>query len=106
MLGFATYAALLPALRDEWRLSNTEAGLIGSAFFLGYIATVSYWTALTDRVDGRKVYLAGSVLAVAGEAGFGGFGNVGGFPAGAPAEAGEGFVGGERFHSLNGAPGA
>ncbi len=71
MLGFATYAALLPELRDLWRLSNTEAGLIGSAFFLGYIATVSYWTALTDRVDGRKVYLAGSLLAVVGEAGFG-----------------------------------
>ena len=71
MLGFATYAALLPELRDLWRLSNAEAGLIGSAFFLGYIATVSYWTALTDRVDGRKVYLAGSVLAVVGEAGFG-----------------------------------
>jgi MFS family permease len=71
MLGFATYAALLPELRDLWQLSNTEAGVIGSAFFAGYIATVSYWTALTDRVDGRRIYLAGSLLAVAGGAGFG-----------------------------------
>jgi MFS family permease len=71
MLGFATYAALLPELRDLWRLSNAEAGLIGSAFFIGYIATVSYWTALTDRVDGRRIYLAGSLLAVAGGTGFG-----------------------------------
>lgn len=71
MLGFATYAALLPDLRDLWRLSNAEAGLIGSAFFVGYISTVSYWTALTDRVDGRRIYLAGSLLAVAGAAGFG-----------------------------------
>ena len=71
MLGFATYAALLPDLRDLWQLSNAEAGLIGSAFFVGYIATVSYWTALTDRVDGRRIYLAGSLLAVAGGAGFG-----------------------------------
>jgi len=71
MLGFATYAALLPDLRDLWGLSNTQAGLIGSAFFAGYIATVSYWTALTDRVDGRRVYVLGSALALAGEAGFG-----------------------------------
>jgi MFS family permease len=71
MLGFATYAALLPELRDLWHLSNAEAGLIGSAFFIGYISTVSYWTALTDRIDGRRIYLAGSLLAVGGGAGFG-----------------------------------
>ena len=71
MLGFASYAALLPELRDLWRLTNTEAGVIGSAFFLGYIATVSYWTARTDRTDGRRIYLAGSLIAAAGGAGFG-----------------------------------
>jgi len=71
MLGFATFAALLPELRDLWRLSNAEAGLIASAFFAGYVATVSYWTALTDRTDGRRVYLAGCLLATAGGAGFG-----------------------------------
>src|SRR5205823_6524038 len=71
MLGFATFAALLPELRDVWRLSNVEAGVIGGMFFTGYVATVSYWTALTDRHDARKVYLAGSLLAAAGSAGFG-----------------------------------
>lgn len=71
MLGFATFAALLPELRDLWRLSNAEAGLIASAFFIGYVATVSYWTALTDRTDGRRVYFAGSLLATAGGVGFG-----------------------------------
>ena len=71
MLGFATFAALLPDLRDLWRLTNAEAGVIGSAFFVGYIATVSYWTALTDRTDGRRIYLAGSLVAVTGCAGFG-----------------------------------
>jgi MFS family permease len=71
MLGFATFAALLPELRDLWRLSNAEAGLVASAFFAGYVATVSYWTALTDRTDGRRVYLAGSLLATAGGLGFG-----------------------------------
>lgn len=71
MLGFATFAALLPELRDAWRLSNAEAGLIGSAFFAGYVATVAYWTALTDRVDGRRVYLAGGLLGTVASLGFG-----------------------------------
>ena len=37
MLGFSTYAALLPELRDEWRLSNSQAGIVGGMFFAGYI---------------------------------------------------------------------
>ncbi len=75
MLGFSTYPALLPELQGEWQISNSEAGIIGSFFFAGYIATVSAWTALTDRIDGRHVYVAGSVLAIAGCAGFG-FGHI------------------------------
>jgi MFS family permease len=71
MLGFSTYAALLPDLRDQWGLSNSQAGIVGGMFFAGYIATVSLWTALTDRIDARKIYVAGSVLAAAGSAGFG-----------------------------------
>jgi MFS family permease len=71
MLGFSTYPALLPQLQGEWQVSNSQAGVIGSLFFVGYIATVSAWTALTDRVDGRYVYAAGSLLAIAGCAGFG-----------------------------------
>jgi MFS family permease len=70
MLGFSTYAALLPELRDLWGLSNAQAGIVGGMFFAGYVATVSFWTALTDRVDARKVYFAGSLLAGAGSAGF------------------------------------
>lgn len=71
MLGFSTYPALLTGLRDLWQLSNAQAGFVGSMFFAGYIATVSYWTALSDRIDGRHVYLAGSLIALAGCAGFG-----------------------------------
>ena len=71
MLGFATFAALLPQLRDAWSLSNAQAGIVGGMFFVGYVASVSYWTALTDRGDGRKVYAAGSLLAAVGSAGFG-----------------------------------
>jgi MFS family permease len=88
MLGFATFAALLPELRDLWGLSNAEAGLIASAFFAGYIATVSYWTALTDRTDGRRVYLTGCLLATVGGVGFG--------------VAADGLASGMLFHALIG----
>ena len=71
MLGFSTYAALLPELRDLWGMSNSQAGIIGGIFFTGYIATVSLWTSLTDRIDGRYVYAAGGILATAGGSGFG-----------------------------------
>jgi MFS family permease len=70
MLGFATFAALLPELRDAWRLSNAQAGVVGGMFFAGYVAAVSSWTALTDRSDARKVYGAASVVAAAGSVGF------------------------------------
>jgi MFS family permease len=71
MAGFSTFAALLPDLRDLWSLSNSQAGIVGGTFFAGYIATVSFWTALTDRLDARKVYAVGSLLTAAGSAGFG-----------------------------------
>src|SRR5919201_1018750 len=70
MLGFATFAALLPQLRDAWSLTNAQAGTVGGMFFVGYVASVSVWTALTDRGDARKIYAAGSVAAAAGSAGF------------------------------------
>jgi MFS family permease len=71
MLGFATYAALLPQLRDAWALTNAQAGVVSGMFFGGYVASVSYWTAATDRVDGRKVYVAAALIAAAGSTGFG-----------------------------------
>lgn len=71
MAGFASYAAVLPELRDLWRLSNAEAGLVGGLFFVGYVATVACASALTDRMDPRRIYVAGSLFGLAGCAGFG-----------------------------------
>lgn len=71
MLGFSTYAALLPELRDAWGMSNSEAGVVSGMFFAGYIGTVSLWTALTDRIDARRIYFAGSLLAGVASAAFG-----------------------------------
>ncbi len=66
MTGFSAYATLLPRLRDEWGLNNSQAGFISGAFFAGYMAAVPLLTSLTDRVDARRVYLVSSVVAGVG----------------------------------------
>ena len=71
LLGFACYAVVLTALQEEWQLSNLQSGLIASAFFFGYMLAVPLATALTDRVDARKVYLIGGLTATCGLLGMG-----------------------------------
>jgi len=71
MTGFATYPALLAQLQVEWELSNTAAGFISGLFFAGYMAAVPVLTALTDRIDARRIYMVSSLVAAAGAAGFG-----------------------------------
>ena len=71
LLGFAAYAVTLTTLQGEWGLSNFESGLIASAFFVGYIAVVPFATALTDQMDARRIYMIGSLLAIAGQLGMG-----------------------------------
>ena len=66
LLGFACYAVVLTTLQEEWHLSNLQSGLIASAFFFGYMLAVPLATALTDRVDARKVYLIGGLSATFG----------------------------------------
>ena len=71
LLGFACYAVVLTPLQDEWQLTNLQSGLIASAFFFGYMLAVPLATALTDRVDARKVYLVGGISATCGLLGMG-----------------------------------
>jgi MFS family permease len=70
MTGVAIYPALLPELRAEWSLSNTQAGLIGGAFFGGYMMAVPVLVALTDRMPARTVHAGGCALLFFGSAGF------------------------------------
>ena len=65
----AAVAALLPELTAAWSLSATGAGALTGAFFGGYRVAVPVLTALTDRMDARKVYLAATLLAAFGNAG-------------------------------------
>ena len=71
LLGFACYAVVLTTLQDEWQLSNLQSGLIASAFFFGYMLMVPLATALTDRVDAKKVYFMGGLSATCGLLGMG-----------------------------------
>jgi MFS family permease len=70
MSGFATYAALLPLLRQEWALSNSQAGLISGTFFGAYMLAVPLLVGLTDRIDARRIYLLACLLATCGCLGF------------------------------------
>lgn len=70
MTGVAIYPALLPDLRALWDLTNTQAGLIGGAFFGGYMIAVPILVALTDRMSARTVHAAGCALLFLGSAGF------------------------------------
>lgn len=70
LLGFSTYAVALTQLQAQWGLSNSQAGWIASGFFVGYVATVSTWSSLTDVMDARRVYAAGSLIAASGGIGF------------------------------------
>ncbi|HXF70941.1 MAG TPA: MFS transporter [Thermoflexus sp.] len=57
----------LPAISQEWKLTTTQAGLLGTAIFLGMLAGAWFWGMLSDRI-GRKL---GFILTVLIDSGFG-----------------------------------
>lgn len=67
-IGAFFWPALLPAMMTRWALTNSEAGWITAAFYGAYILAVPVLVTLTDRIDARRVYLAGVAITVAGHA--------------------------------------
>lgn len=57
----------LPAIRQEWGLTTAQAGLLGTAIFLGMLAGAWFWGTISDRI-GRKL---GFILTVLIDSGFG-----------------------------------
>jgi predicted MFS family arabinose efflux permease len=49
-------------LMPLWGLSAAQAGLMASAYALGYTVSVPVLTGLTDRFDARLILLAGSIV--------------------------------------------
>jgi predicted MFS family arabinose efflux permease len=58
-----------------WNLSATEAGLMAGAYAFGYMLAVPILTALTDRIDARRILLAGSAVSGLATVSFGVFAN-------------------------------
>jgi predicted MFS family arabinose efflux permease len=72
-IGAFFWPALLPEMMARWSLSNSEAGWITAIFYAAYIIAVPVLTTLTDRVDAKRVYIAGAALTVAGHGLFAAF---------------------------------
>jgi MFS family permease len=70
MLGFSTFAALLPDFIRDWGLTNTQAGWISAIFLGGYAASVPVLVSLTDRIDPRRIYLVSIALGALASLGF------------------------------------
>ena len=62
IMSFMTVAAVLPDLKAEWLLNDTEAGLLGGIFFAGYVAGVLVLASLTDRFDPKIIYIGSAVM--------------------------------------------
>ena len=65
MLVFINYSAVLPLLKQEWGMSNTQAGTIFSVYQLGYIASGVVLSALTDRGNTRTIFIASALWSAA-----------------------------------------
>lgn len=70
MLGVFAFPALLPTFFEAWDLSNTQAGWISGIYFAGYTLSVPLLMRLTDRVDARRIYMAGAAVTAVSALGF------------------------------------
>jgi predicted MFS family arabinose efflux permease len=67
-IGAFFWPALVPEMIARWRLTNSEAGWITAAFYGAYMLAVPILVTLTDRVDAKRVYLAGVGAMICGHA--------------------------------------
>ena len=62
---FVAYSAVLPLTQDAWGLSGKEAGLIQSAFHLGYLSSLFIVGFLADHFGARRTYVLTGIAAFA-----------------------------------------
>lgn len=60
---FVAYSASLGLLKEDWGLSSAQAGLIQSAFHVGYLVSLFAIGFLSDRYGAKRTFLATSVAA-------------------------------------------
>ena len=64
-------ALLAGFLIPEWHLSGAQAGLLSGSGAAGYMLAVPVLATLTDRIDARKILIAGSAVSALGTLLFG-----------------------------------
>lgn len=69
-MAFMTITPVLPILFTEWNLTETEAGLLGGAFFIGYVTSVPVLVTLTDRILPKKIYVFAGLIGASSCFGF------------------------------------
>ena len=62
---FVAYSAVLPLTQAEWGLSGKQAGLIQSAFHLGYLTSLFIVGFIADHFGAKRAYIAAGVAACA-----------------------------------------
>ena len=60
---FVAYSAVLPLTQAAWGLSGTKAGLIQSAFHLGYLTSLFIVGFLADHFGARRTYVLTGIAA-------------------------------------------
>lgn len=60
---FVAYSAVLPLTQAAWGLSGKEAGLIQSAFHLGYLTSLFIVGFLADRYGAKRTYVLTGIAA-------------------------------------------
>ena len=64
-------SVLAAFLIPEWHLTGAQAGLLAGSGAAGYMLTVPVLATLTDRIDARKILIAGSAVSALGTMLFG-----------------------------------
>ena len=71
LAGWLSFQALIPMFRQLWDLTNAEAGWIAAISYLTYATFAPLLTALTDRIDARRVVIAACGVSFLAAIGFG-----------------------------------
>ena len=61
---FTLWSAVLPLLKTDWALSASQAGMVQSAYHIGFLVSLFSVGFISDRYGARRTYLLTSVAAV------------------------------------------
>ncbi|MDP7628860.1 MAG: MFS transporter [SAR202 cluster bacterium] len=64
LLPISSYVAVLPFIKDEWFLNNTQAGVLFSSSLVGYAISALFVVPLTDRIGARRLLIVSAFISV------------------------------------------